>query len=160
VGFPFSVREVDSPDGEAAALFQRAFRARPPNVPRHFVAMFAGPDAERVAGYVHYMSFDDGVYLIGGLCVDARVYRKLDGAQRARVAGAGSLSRCLLEHSIAALGSKRAVFAYTGDTRSRRDAFALGFVPTGSRFLLVQWHDARVESRDELIRRVGLQGPF
>ena len=51
------------------------------------------------------------------------------------------------------------MFAYTGDDRSRRDALALGFVPTGP-FLLVQWHDLPEPSRAGLVKKVAAQGPF
>src|SRR5207245_370647 len=135
---PFRLREIETALA-AAALFRRAFRTDPPSYPRHFVAV-RFPD-EMIAGYVHFTEYEPAVYLCGGLCVDNRIYRLLSADQRAALARCGSLSRWLIDASIAALGVKRAVFAYTGDIRSRRDVFALGFAPTSSRFLLVQWHE-------------------
>ena len=154
---PFEVRETETASS-ATDLFRRAFRSAPPSDRRHFVALHSRDLA--VAGYVHYTEFEPGVYLCGGLCVDSRLYRRLSEAERAAMAEHGSLARWLSDNSIAALGAKRAVFAYTGDVRSRRDAFALGFVPTSGRFLLVQWHDEPEQSRDSLVRRVEHIGRF
>jgi len=142
------------------SLFRRAFGGDPPSEPRHFVAIFREGIANRVVGYVHFSSFEPGIYLCGGLCVDSRTYRKLSGAQRAEVAARGSLSRWLLSESIAGLGAKEAVFAYTGDPRSRRDVMALGFVPTQSPYLLVQWHSSNLDARPSMVERVNALGPF
>ena len=152
---PVALREDDTAVA-ASALFRRAFGADPPTFPRHFLALRGGD----VVGYVHYTAFEPGVYLCGGLCVDQRVYRALSPAQREALAARGSLSRWLLEASIAALGAKRAVFAYTGDTRSRRDVLALGFVPAAGRYLLAQWHEEAMAARATLVRRIEAQGPF
>ena len=101
-----------------------------------------------------------GVYLCGGLCVDTRVYRSLDAPSRATISREGSLSRWLIERSIAALAPLRAVFAYTGDARSRRDAFAVGYVPAAGDHLLVQWHGEPATSRAALVARVEKLGRF
>jgi hypothetical protein len=154
---PFQVRETWTA-ACAAALFRRCFRSEPPEYRRHFVAM--RPSDELVAGYIHFTEFERGVYLCGGLCIDARLYRRLSPGERAAIAGRGSLSRWLLDEGIAALGHKRAVFAYTGNILSRRDVFALGFVPAAGRFLLVQWHQEPGHSREALVRRVEALGPF
>ena len=158
-GVPFSVRELKAADAGSVALFQRAFGSAPPAVPRHFVAVLDSSES-LVAGYLHFTVFEPDVYLCGGLCVDARLYRRLSARQRSRVASEGSLARWLSREAIAALGRKKAVFAYTGDDRSRRDALALGFVPIDSPFLLVQWHDLPETSRAGLVKRVAAQGPF
>jgi hypothetical protein len=158
--FPFAVREISRADPGASALFQRAFGAPPPDFPRHFIATLAADGAERVVAYIHYTEFDAGVYLCGGLCVDSRAYRALDAPRRGEIARRGSLSRWFIDQSIAALGQIRAVFAYTGDVRSRRDAFALGYEPTESKFLLVQWHAEPLATRPSLVARVAAHGPF
>lgn len=155
---PFELREVAKPDAPAARLFRRAFGAEPPDFPRHFVAVH-GPDAA-LAAYVHYTVFEEGVFLCGGLCVDARIYRRLDAAAREALAGVGSLSRWLLDASVAALGPKRAVFAYTGDARSRRDVLALGYAAAHGKHLLVQWHHEPQATRARLVQRVAALGAF
>ncbi len=158
--FPFAVREISRADAGASALFQRAFGAPPPDFPRHFIATLAADGAERVVAYIHYTEFDAGVHLCGGLCVDTRVYRELDASTRGELARRGSLARWFIDESIAALGHNRAVFAYTGDARSRRDAFALGFEPTESKYLLVQWHGEPLATRASLVARIAAHGPF
>ena len=156
---PFTVRELPAADAAAAALFRRAFGGPPPGIPRHFVAI-ADSNGGAVAGYVHYRFFEPGVYLIGGLCVDARQYRKMPAAQRESIAREGSLARWLSRESIAALGAKKAVFAYTGDVRSRRDALALGFQAADHPYLMVQWHDVPAAERPAIEARVAANGPF
>lgn len=155
--FPFVVREVPAPDAAVEALFFASFRARAPDFPLHFVA---ADRAGTVAGYVHYTRHAAGVYLCGGLCVDAQHYRVMDAEERARVRKAGSLSRWLLQESIALLPGKKAVFAYTGSVMSRRDCEALGFVPVDGRFLIVQWHLATLEERSGFVENVAMIGPF
>ena len=161
IDFPLRLRETGRPDAGAAAIFRRAFHCEPPHDPRHFSAVYRSDgEAERVTGYVHFIPLESGIYLCGGLCVDSRAYRVLSQAQRDAVASQGSMARWLLRESIDALGPKQAVFAFTGDARSRRDAIALGFEPTASRYLLVQWHGADPAQRPDLIRRAVAIGPF
>ena len=160
---------MSEPDRAVADLFKRAFNRSVPTFPRHFVATLQRDGHEELAGYIHFTAFDDGVYLCGGLCIDTRVYRRLTPLERSRVASYGSLSRWLILASTSALGAKRAVFAYTGHTRSRTDAFALGYVPAKSalsffsrarKYLLVQWHNELDADRVQLVRRVAAHGPF
>jgi hypothetical protein len=153
---PFVVRELAEPS-LAIPLFRRAFGTPPPFTPRHFVVTTAG---EAPCGYVHFHELEPGVHLCGGLCLDARVYRTLDAPTRANIARRGSLSRWLLNESIASLGAKRAVFAYTGDTRSVRDVLALHFERTAHPRLFVQWHSQSVAERNALVTRVAAIGPF
>ena len=154
----FEVRELEHP-APAAPLFRRSFGAEPPSIPRHFVAV-PRFDADQVSAYVHFRECEPGVYLCGGLCVDTRVYRRMSAQTRTQLKSAGSLSRWLSDTSIGMLGRKRAVFAYTGNVRSRRDAFALGFELTGHPHLLVQWHDEPQAKRGELLSDVARLGPF
>jgi hypothetical protein len=162
---PFSVQEIDRPDGAVIELFERAFKSPAPTDPRHFVAILRRKDDPRdgrgLGGYIHFIPFDDGVFLCGGLCIDSRLYKTLSRREREAIARQGSLSRWLISNSIAALGRAKAVFAYTGDKRSRTDALAVGFILTEAPFLLVQWHDTLPESsRAALVSRVAAHGPF
>ena len=157
-GIPFELRELASPDASTTRLFARAFRGPPPEFPRHFVALHE-PDGA-LAAYIHYTAFEPGVFLCGGLCVDTRIYRRLERPSREALARAGSLSRWLIDASINALGPSRAVFAYTGNTRSRRDAFAVGYEPAGGKHLLVLWRDEPQAARARLVQRVATLGPF
>jgi hypothetical protein len=156
---PFKLRESGVAEDAAAELFRRTFGSPAPSVPRHFVAELNRQQSKSIHGYVHFTVFEPGVFLCGGLCIDTRIYRSLNVEERAALARQGSLSRWLLNEAIEALGPKRAVFAYTGDTRSRRDVTAIGFGST-SNFHFVQWHSEPVHLRAELVRRVEALGPF
>jgi peptidoglycan/xylan/chitin deacetylase (PgdA/CDA1 family) len=156
---PVEVEELPEMTHEAAALFTRSFRAPPPREPRHFAAYVELDGKRNLCGYIHYTVSQPGVFLLGGLCIDSGIYRRLTRSQRAGIAELGSLSRILLVRSIAALGAKRAVLAYTGHTMSRRDCAAVGFVQAGQR-LIVQWHDEPLDQREELLAAARALGPF
>lgn len=157
--FPFRLKEVDKPDERVISLFQKSFGALPPVQPRHFCAICQRN--ESLAAYIHYKEQEPGVFLIGGLCVDSRTYKNnLTAHQRKIVSNEGSLSRWVLDRSIASLGKKRAIFAYTGNTCSRRDIISLGFVSVQEPYLFVQWHEEPKSERQKLINKIGLLGPF
>lgn len=157
--WPLSVAEVAEADAEVEALFRASFRAPPPDFPRHFVAVHQVNGGKRLAAYMHFTVAEDDVYLLGGLCVRHATYRAMDPGTRSELARQGSLSRWFLHRAIEALGPKRAVFAYTGDTRSRRDALAIGMVEAGQ-YLFVQWHDEPEAGREALVQRIDALGPF
>ena len=152
--------EFAKPDAPVTALFMRSFKAPPPDHPRHFVALHVAPVGREVCAYVHLTPLEHDVFLLGGLCVDPSIYRRMTPGERHEVAGHGSMSRWLLAQSIELAGSKRAVFAYTGNALTRRDCLALGFLAAAGPYLLVQWHDQPASERDALIRRVERLGPF
>jgi len=154
----FVLGQPDAPDAAIAALFRRAFGSAPPREPFHFVAYPREGGAP--AAYVHYIEYKPGVFLCGGLCVDARVYRQLSGGERESVSREGSLSRWLLARSIEALPRKQAVFAFTGNIQSGRDGLALGFVKVAAPHLLVQWHACAVDARAARVAEVAALGPF
>lgn len=157
---PFEVRELHAPDERVDALFRRSFGTPAPREPRHFVATHRRGAREHVVAYIHFTEWRPGVYLCGGLCVDERVYRTLTAPERSVVAARGSLSRWLSDEAISALPAKIAVFAYTGNTRSRRDAAAIGFVPLDVPNLFVQWHGFDSDQQGPLVRAVAELGPF
>lgn len=157
---PFRVIEVARPDAAIQQLFRRLFKAAAPDFPRHFAAYHDDGRSRSLAAYMHFTVQQPGVFLIGGLGVDARIYRRLPAETRKALANRGSLSRWFSHTAIAALGPKRAVFAYTGDTRSRRDAEALGFQQTAAKYLFVQWHDETPASRAALVAQIDALGPF
>lgn len=157
--FPFACEELAVADSRVDSLFRRSFGAPAPSMPRHFVA-YPVARSESVVAYVHYIAYRPGLYLLGGLCVDSRVYKTLSPAERDHVAVEGSLARWTMKRSIALLGDKRAVFGYTGDARSRRDILALGFVLAAEPYLYVQWHSEQRASRPEVIAEVAALGPF
>jgi hypothetical protein len=157
--FPFEVAELGDADARVAALFYKSFRSTAPDFPRHFVA-FRTSSHNSIAGYVHFTTYEPGVFLLGGLCVDSSTYRRLTTIERALVAAEGSLARWLMKRSIERLVAVRAVFGYTGDARSRRDATALGFVQAAEPFLIVQWHQQPQPTRAALVAAIDALGPF
>lgn len=154
---PFAV-EHPATASEAAALFSKSFGTAPPDFPHHFLARHGATGG--IAGYIHYTEAFPGVYLCGGLCVDAHAYRQLAPRERDALRRRGSLSRWLLDESIRRLPAKKAVFAYTGNTASRRDGFGVGFVETGHRHLIVQWHAAAEAEKARLVEQVAALGAF
>ncbi len=155
---PFTVEEIVEPDAEVDALFMSSFRAAAPRFPLHFIVRWNRDRS--VAGYVHYTAHEPGVYLCGGLCVDVRPYRRMSAEDRATMRVEGSLSRWMSRESIARLPDKQAVFAYTGNPMSIRDALALDFQRTSHPHLMVQWHAAPVAARVGIVDRVASIGPF
>jgi hypothetical protein len=152
--------ELTTPDADVAALFQHAFKSPPPDYPRHFIASYRTENRRIICGYVHHLQLEDGLFLVGGLCVDPSFYRRVAPDTRTEIRQHGSLSRWLLAASIGLLGPKRAVFAYTGNTMSRRDCHALGFDSASGEYLMAQWHNEPAERRASVIARVAQLGPF
>jgi hypothetical protein len=155
---PFEFVGIPRPDDGVSALFEHSFRAAPPDYPHHFIARHRATGA--VAGYIHFTEDSPGVYLCGGLCVDARIYRRCSARDRRLLADKGSLSRWLLNESIALLPAKRAVFAYTGNPSSLRDGLSSGFVETAHPHLIVQWHAATSIEQPGLIESMARKVPF
>jgi hypothetical protein len=155
---PFHVVERRALEQGERDLFERSFGTQPPDFPWHFVAIHTA--SGKVCGYVHYTEHSPGIYLCGGLCVDARIYRQISRAERDAIAAKGSISRWLSDVSIHRLPAKRAVFAFTGNLRSRNDAIALGFVSAVPPHLWVQWHTTDAPTRRRLQEEVQGIGPF
>ena len=132
---PFVVKESIALTEGVISLFDRSFHASPPEFPRHFVALEAVQPSE-VAAYVHFTAAEGGVFLLGGLCVDERCYRRLDHQQRRAIAAEGSLSRWLLRRSIELLkqlGRTLAIPAtYAAAATSRRSALSSLLNPISS----------------------------
>ncbi len=154
----FETKETHLASPAATTLFARSFTLAIPNFPRHFE--LCATDGQ-VVGYVHFTRAEKGVYLCGGLCIDARLYRRYRLQERASFQGEGTWSRQLLRRSIDLLGQKRAVFAYSDHRVSVRDIVALGFIHTPHRFLYAQWHSAsRPAERAELVDLAHAVGAF
>ncbi len=154
------LEEVGSPDALLTQLFMRSFGGAPPSEPAHFAAFYCEGRRRTACAYVHQTKYSPGVFLVGGLCVDTSLYRRMPPTVRRQIGEHGSLSRWLLARSIELLGPKRAVFAYTGSVLTRRDCDALGFISAAGPNLLVQWHDEPEVERKGLVRSVAALGPF
>jgi len=143
-------------------LFQRLFRADPPDYPIHYVA-FVTSDRLRDApmAYCHFTALDD-CYFGGGMCFDDRAFRRLTRDERRDVRDRGGLARLTLGHAIGELTDKLAVFGYVGDKRARDIDESLGFRDTGHPRLIVRWcrDDIAPERRTRLVDAVAELGPF
>ena len=156
----FSVSEIDDVEVCAGELFRRAFRAPPPLTPHHFVARVEVDGEPRTIGYVHYERLDD-VYLCGGMCMDERTFRRLDGERRAALKAAGGVAEQMLRHTFAELAHAKAIFGYVGDRRAERVDLRAGFQHTGLEHLIVHWpRRLAAAERQALIARVAQLGPF
>jgi len=129
----------------AVHLFRRKFGREVPDFPRHFVALI-GRDC---VGYIHYTAWQ-GDYLVGGLCIDERIYGTLSPLQRAWVHDRGGIAEILLRASHAALGDAVALWDYVIDDPARVVNERVGFEPVAEPYLYVLW---RKPIGDEAKRR-------
>ena len=159
-GVAFGVEEATEAGDAVERLFHKAFHCAAPRTPRHFVATLERDGSRRVAAYLHATVQEPGVFLMGGLVVDTRVYRLLTSQERKAISAQGSLSRWLIARVTGMLGPKRAAFAFTGNLLSQRDTLALGYQPAAGHHLLVQWHSEPMALRAALVARVAAVGPF
>ena len=156
----FTVTEVDDVEAHAGDLFRRAFRAPPPPTPHHYVARVEMNGKPRTIGYVHYERVGD-VYLCGGMCMDERTFRRLDGGRRSALRlRAAFTSRCCAIRSLISR-MRRPSSATWGDRRAERVDLRVGFRHTGLPHLIV--HCPRrlpATERQALIERIASLGPF
>lgn len=159
-GFAFS--EVDDGEFFAGGLFRRKFASPPPPVGHHIVAMLKdAAGALHVAGYAHFHAFED-VMLVGGVCTDGDVMRRLSPELSRQAATAGGVYFNILKYAFAKFADQcNAYFGYCGDARAEVVNLSAGFSRTGHRYLLVNFHkplDDRL--RDALVGKVAAIGPF
>jgi hypothetical protein len=154
------IAEVDDAAPLAGELFLRKFRHPIPDYPRHFVAFHVAADGQRsVVAYVHYLPHDN-VYLCGGMCVDASLYRRLPAKELSQLRAAGSLAEYLLRKSFDMLGPCAAIFGSVGDATARNVDLRAGFIDTGEPHLMVVWRDAAEADKPALVARVKALGNF
>ena len=113
-----------------------------------------------VIAYFHEVS-KGGAHLVGGLCVDERVYRVFPKWLRDQVHDEGGLATIMTNGTVALLEGNAPVFGHIGDLRSRQAALRAGFGDTDDAHLMARW---RAPLSDEEKRRVVAQvaalGPF
>ena len=161
VALPFWISEIDS-SMPARALFTRKFGHPPPEHPHHLAAFHLADDGVSTLGcYVHFWSFGD-IVLGGGACVDDRVLRRLDAAQRDALRAQGGLYRLVLDFAVRKFSDQHAaIFGYCGDRRAEVVDRAAGFVSTMHDKLLVHWtRDLHPVHQGALIAKAHALGPF
>ena len=161
IELPFiHIAEVDDAAPLAGELFLRKFKHPIPDYPRHFIAFHLAADGARgVAAYVHYLPHDN-VYLCGGMCVDAGLYRRLSAGELSQLRAAGSLDAYLLRKTFDMVGPCAAIFGGVGDATARNVDLRAGFVDTGEPHLMVVWRDAAEAEKSALIAKVKALGGF
>ena len=159
-GLAFS--EIDDAEFFVGKLFRKKFASPPPVMGYHIVAMLKdGEDALHVAGYAHFRVFED-VMLVGGVCTDGEVMRRLLPEQSRQVARAGGVYFNLLKHAFARFADDcNAYFGYCGDTRAEFVNLSAGFQKTEHQYLLANFHKPLNDNlRGALINKVHAIGPF
>ena len=101
------------------------------------------------------------MYLCGGLCIDARSYRRVDQSSRDRIAAAGGIAEILLRECFADLTDRDVIFGHCGDAKAKRVTLRAGFETTQHQYLIVHWkRDLTHERRQALIAVADAIGPF
>ena len=146
----------------ARPIFQRKFKADPPDVPHHIVSFYRAPDgALWPASYVHYRPVGD-IDLVGGASTDGDVLRRMSDAERTAVQTSGGLYLQALRWAFARYANRcDAYFGYCGDARAWDVDMAAGFVPTEHDKLIARWHKPLPENvRRALVAKAHALGPF
>lgn len=161
MGGRFLVVETDHAEYFAGELFRRVFGQELPAHPRHFVSLYAaGGGRIRVAGYVHFSTFES-VHLAGGLVVDRALYDEIPAAHLQELAPCRSIGEHLMKQGILALPESPAVFAYIGDPRSIEVNERVGYVRTHLENLYAYWRrDMPPDVRRLIAERVMRVAPF
>jgi hypothetical protein len=155
------LQEVTEGSAEAAALFQKSFGHPLPDMPRHFLLLYQSTDAAPVlAAYIHHLQFEN-VYLCGGMCVDAGVYRQMPKQLYQQIKNEGGLATIIARESFSRLGDSVAVFGHVGEPRARQADLRAGFVDTDRPHLMVVWRKSLPPDEQKiLIDKVEALGPF
>jgi hypothetical protein len=157
-----TITEIDDAELAAGALFRRKFKAPPPDVGRHLVALYRADDGRLdVAGYSHMRPFGD-VYLSGGSCSDGETIRRMSEAHREAIQAAGGVWYLILKYAFAKFADDcDAFFGHCGDPRALEVAQVAGFVKTDVAPLIVHWHKPLHDVfRRALLAKVVALGPF
>jgi hypothetical protein len=157
----FRMQELISTPASVDKLFRRSFGHKIPRYPRHFALWFERPGRAPVpAAYIHQLPFDI-VYLAGGMCVDASIYRQLDKETFRAVRDAGGLATIIMTDTYAMLGDSPAVFGHVDEPRARQADYRAGMIDTDRAHLMVYWRRELPEpEKRRLIDLVARHGPF
>ncbi len=159
----------------AADVFRAAYRAEPPTPHdirfgehvaqasdwRQVVATYRFPNhAPMCVGFVNYIRVED-FFLTGGLCVDARAYRRMTRAEFDECQRRGGFAQCMLQWAEQHLQGGIAILGYCGDKRALAAGLRSGYSRTANPFLIVRPIGAQSE-RDiaRVVARADRLGPF
>ena len=135
-----TVSEVGEGPAFAEALFQHAYRKPAPDFPHHIVAFYRRTDgAQLPVSYVHFTDCSD-IFLAGGACTDGAALRAMNADEQAALHEYGGLMLATLRHGFELYGPHcEAIFTCCGDARALETTPKVGFVETGTKYLLVHW---------------------
>lgn len=156
------ITEVDAGEFFVGDLFQRKFASPPPTDGHHLVALVKSESGELcVVGYVHLRPFGS-VMLVGGVCTDGQVIRRMPDEQASSIKAAGGIYFHILRFAFDKFSDKcLAYFGYCGDARAEVVNLSAGFQRTEHQYLLVYFHRSLDEStRKALIAEVVQIGSF
>jgi len=147
----------------AAELFRRKFGAAPPDVGRHFVALYrpgGGSDELRVLGYVHQNPYGDS-YLTGGFCIDELAYRRMPPSHRSQLRAEGGIAEKLMRYSLASLPEAVVFWGYVGNSQARNVDLRVGFESLDHAHLMALWNKPLTpREKATRIQAVKAVGPF
>lgn len=155
------IEEVRNAEFFAGDLFRRIFHSDPPNYGRHFIALYRDATGQFLSvGYIHFTAFED-MFLVGGMVVDKRTYRRIPAIDRKIIRDAGGIAEWLLRHTIARFPEAPAVWGHVGDKLAYDVDFRVGFRPTAHRHVIAMWkHELPESEKAARAQRVALLGPF
>lgn len=158
-----SVTEVDEPDADTEAIFQRLFRSPAPQFPGHFLA-HVHPDSggpPLLACYVHATDCGD-IVLLGGACTDGAVLRRLSAEQQDHLRRIDGIYRYTMAHIKAAMHARfEAMLACCGDARSEQVIRDQGWVDTPHSQLFACWlHGSSDKRRAQMLAKAHSFMPF
>jgi hypothetical protein len=100
--------------------------------------------ALNVIGYIHYSFFED-MYLIGGMVMDERFYRRIPVLHRKAIKGAGGIAEKLLRDTISRFPDAPAIWAHVGNKLAHRVTARVGFRATSDPHVILLSKDGVAE---------------
>ena len=155
LGNDIYVIRCDTVSRRSIEMFQKNFRADPPDTPIHYEGRVKISGMDFVWGYVHYTECADFV-LAGGLVVDSIIYRKMTPSQQDIVRNGGGLGDILMKTACSKFSNKP-IFAYIGEPRSRQLNIRVGFTLVSAPHLFGKFNQPISE---EVLKQVIDVGPF
>jgi len=143
-------------------LFRRSFGDPPPSTPVHYVAFCkVAPSTFEAVGYYHVTHCGEYA-LVGGLCVNTCIYRKLWAGRQSVLSDRGrGIGEKLVRAAFEDVGDSKAFFAYVGNPMSKAIIRRVGFIDTNHTYLMVKWlKPLSEEERERMIAEVIALGPF
>lgn len=157
----YTIDEVDDGPGVIGELFQRRYREPAPDFPIHVVGFWHDGNARQPLAYIHLTRHDTAL-LVGGVCVDNRLMRRLPADLRQAFASVGGVYLYTLSSVFRDYGDRcDAFFGFCGDPLAERINQAAGARHTVHPHLMVYYpKPLPAAAAAPLIESVHALGPF